>query len=354
MRSPILATTALLAGLLLAPASPSLAANAKNALGALAVSPDGATIVAGGDSRALYLIDPADLAVRERVYLGTNPLEMAFSADGATLAVWTADDLVLLLSTESWEEVGRVEDVAYMSHAAAVDSLVVLGRSKRKSGVYTTPLQVVSLESGEVVVAATVAADAAGLASRPDASAFVVLAKGEKNEAEAKESPPGDMKGFEKEIFKQQHDERSGEVILLDAAGVEVGRTPTWFSAPANMTGAWIGEEVQFIGLHNKNLAVDGSGATLRMFQTPVDYNYGIALSPDQATAAFGDGRRGAVVSLADGGNVIFDLAPVPGPPEYVLGYAFAPDGSIFAGTSAYRLLHIGPDGTVRAMAPIF
>lgn len=348
---------ALFAALLLAlpVASPAaLAAPAKNALGAIAVAPDGGTVVAGGDSRALYLVDPDSLEVRERVYLGTNPLELRFSADGSLLAVHTTDDLVLLLSTDDWQEAARIEDVRFLAYAAAVDSLVVLGREKRVDGAHVTPLRVISLADGSVALEAGVAGKAAGLATSPDASGFAVLTKGEKDESEPKENPSNDLKGFEREIFRQKNDARTSSVVLLDAGGKEIAREGTWFSAPADMVGAWSGEALRFFGMHNRNLETDAAGVTLAMFETPIAYNYGIALAPDQQRAALGSGLSGALMSLGDGSSVVFELDAQPGIEEFILGFGFAPDGAIYGGTSSYRLFRLSPDGEIEAIRPVY
>jgi hypothetical protein len=176
----------------------------------------------------------------------------------------------------------------------------------------------------------------------------------EKDESEPKESPPSDLKGFDKEIFKQQHDERSSEVILLDAAGTETARVKTWFGALAEFAGAWDDQKIRFFGLHNKNLETDSAGATLAMFQSPISYNEGIGISLDQQSIAFGSAREGAILSLPDGASVVFEFDRLPGFDEYVVGFAFAPDGSVYAGTTAYRVLHIAADGTLLAAQPVY
>ena len=74
----------------------------KNALGAIAVSPDGATLVAAGDNRVLYVLDPASLEVKQRVAIGVNPYAAYFSADGKTLAIHDTDGAVTLFNAADW------------------------------------------------------------------------------------------------------------------------------------------------------------------------------------------------------------------------------------------------------------
>ncbi len=358
MRRNLLLSTALLASLSLAPAllaPPAAADTPKNALGALAVSPDGTTLAAAGDNRVLYLVDPATLEVRERLYIGTNPLDLFYSADGKTLALHSTDDDIILLSTETWQPTGKVEDVQLLAHAAAADALVVLGRAKKQSdGSYLAPLSVISLADGSVALSGGVAGNAAALASRPDASGFAVLTKQVDDPDEPKEEPPAETKGFDKDIFKQQHDAKSSEIILIGADGAETGRTKTWYGTGSTLTGIWDGEAVHFVGYSNDNLTVSAAGETVAMFEGPVSYNYGMGIAPDQTRIAVGSLRDGGVVTLADGSSAGFKLDAEAGWPEYFEGFTFAPDGSIYGGTSAYRLVHVAPDGTLQKVVPIY
>ena len=41
-------------------------------IGGLAVSPDGSTILVAADSRAIYVLDPATMEVKNRVYTGST------------------------------------------------------------------------------------------------------------------------------------------------------------------------------------------------------------------------------------------------------------------------------------------
>lgn len=353
MRNRLLLCTALAAGLLSAPAA--LAEVPKNALGAVAVSPDGGTVAAAGDNRVLYLVEPDTLAVRERILLGTNPLEMWYSADGKTLAILTTDDVVLFYSTETWEETARSEQVKAYAPALAADAIAIIGRAKKDSdGNYQTPFMVYSLVDGSVLLQATVAGNGEALAAKPDASAFAMLTRQEDDPDEPKEDPPADLKNLDKEVFKQQHDAKSSETVMLDAAGAETARAKTWFGSPSGLVGAWGGEELRFLGYHNRNPSYGADGAILGMWETPISYNYGIGVSPDQTVIAIGTLRDGALMSLADGSSLDFDLEQVPGWPEYIEGFGFAPDGSVYGATTAYRLLHIGADGRIKTIAPIY
>lgn len=352
LRRILLAATAALG--LATGASTGEAATPKGALGALAVSPDGATVAAAGDNHALYLIDPATLEVRQRIHLGSNPQEMWYSADGKTLAVWTLDDEIRLLSTADWTVTATLPDAYRVAHAAAADALVILGRSQRANDVKTTPLSVVSLAGGGTTLAAVANGEFTGLATKADASGFVLITKGAKDEAEAKAETPKDLKGVEKETFELQHDGNTAEILVLDGAGVETARTKSWYSTTADLTGAHDGTQAYFVGYGNENLTVAADGSIVGLFQGPTSYNYGIGVAPDQTRIALGGLRHGSLVTLADQAGAVFELDQIQGWPEYYKGFAFAPDGSVYAGTTSFRLVHIGADGKIVAAKPVF
>jgi hypothetical protein len=330
------------------------AATPKGALGAIAVSPDGATVAAAGDNHALYLLDPATLEVRQRIHLGSNPQELWYSADGKTLAVWTLDDEVRLLSTEDWSVTATLLDVRHVAHAAQADALVLLGSAKRANEAKTTALRVASLVDGSVALESTVQGELVGLATTADAGGFVLLTKGVKDESEAKAETPKDLKGLEKETFELRHDGNTAEILVLDARGVETARVKSWYSTTAELTGVHDGRQVHFLGYGNENLTVSLDGTIVALFQGPTSYNYGIGVAPDQTRVALGGLRDGSLVILADRSAVVFKLDEVRGWPEYYKGFAFAPDGSVYAGTTSYRLVHIGADGRLLAARPVF
>ena len=345
----------LAAALTLTLAAPVFAATPKAALGALAVSPDGGTVAAAGDNRVLYLVDPATLVVRERIAIGTNPLELWYSADGATLAMLTTDDALLFFDTGDWTPKGELKDVFAVAHAATADALVTLGRpAKAQDGSFATPLRVVPLSGAAPTLDVAVAGELASIASRPDATAFVALTKQVKDDGETKEEPPSDLKGIDKEIFKLQHDQQASEIVLLDAAGMETGRQPSWFSQGSPLLGAYAGDAVFFWGYSNRNAIFTEDGGLMVLFEGPSSFNYAIGTDAAQSRVAVGGLREGGIVTLFDLAAVEFAIDQQRGWPEYFEGFAFAPDGSLWGGTTAYRLVHIGADGQLIDVKSIF
>jgi len=340
---------------LLASALPAAAATPKNALGAIAVSPDGQTVAAAGDNHVLYLIDPGSLEVRHRVHLGANPQELYYSADGKTLAVFTIDDELRFYDTATWKETALAESVASVALAAAADRLAALGKPTRgQDGSYTTPLTLRALADGKPALEVVLKGDVVAVAVRPDAGGFVLLTKQAKDESETKDKVPQDLQGIDKEVFEQQHDAYSAEIIVLDAAGLETSRVKTWYSQSGAMTGVYDGDFAYFLNYGNENLKVTAGGQLVAMFDGAVSYNYGIGVNPEQTKVATGSLREGAVTTLASGAEATYELEQIRGWPEYFKGFAFAPDGSVFGGTTSFRLIHVDPDGRLIGMAPIF
>lgn len=342
-----------IAGLLVAAtalAGAAAAATPKNALGAVAVSPDGAMVVAAGDNQVLYVVDPASLEVKQRVHLGINPLEVAFSKDGATLAVWDTDDTITFFNTSDWSVRTKAADAKAIAVAPGGDVIAALSRPARKA---MTPVTLYALSDGAKKAEWAIPASAKSIVAAPDGSAFAVLTERAETPDETKQAIPSDLKGLARTEFEMKNDGYATEVIRLDAALKETGRTASWFSGTETLWGVIDGDTVWFAGYSNKNLKLTGEG-TSSVFDLPTSYAYGYGVSADGKTVASGSLRDGGALTLADGAVRSFKLENRDGWPEYFKAFAFAPDGSIYGGTTAYRLVHVGADGTVKAAKPVY
>ncbi len=56
-------------------------------LGAVAVSPDGKTVVVGGQNRVLYVVDAETFEVKKRIWTRARVGALEFSKDGSTLVL---------------------------------------------------------------------------------------------------------------------------------------------------------------------------------------------------------------------------------------------------------------------------
>ncbi|BCW88632.1 hypothetical protein sos41_17730 [Alphaproteobacteria bacterium SO-S41] len=348
----------LTAGLMIAAASAAvmtgLAATPKNALGAIAVSPDGATVVAAGDNRVLYVLDPATLEVKNRVYLGVNPYDAFFSKDGATLALVDTDGNVHLLSSADWSEKTKITGGTVVALSAGADTFATLSYATSEGDAYKTPLTVYAIGDGSKKLEASIAGQATALVAAADGSGYAVMLERKEDAAEKKEDVPADVTDeAAKAEFEQKHDGYTTEIVMLDGTGKETARVTSWYSTYDTMVGSYEGGTAYFIGYSNDNLKIAADG-TASMFKLPPSYLYGIGVGPDGKKIAAGSLRDGTVYDLAAGTGSTYELDNQEGWPEYFEGFGFAPDGSVYGGTTAYRLAHIGADGTIIAAKPVY
>jgi len=340
--------------LLAASASTGIAAAAtpKNALGAVAVSPDGTMVIAAGDNRVLYVVDPVTLEVKQRVLIGVNPQEAVFSKDGGTLAIWDTDGTISFLSSADWTVKATVTDAEAIAIAADADVVAALG-SAGYGDTPMTPVTIYALSDGSKKAESQIPGKGSSIVAAADGSAFAVLTERVESEAEAKAEVPADLKDIVKDEFEQRHDGYVSEVVRLDAAGKETGRSPTWFGTYDSMGGSVSEGTAYFAGYSNKNLKVAADG-TSSLFAMPGSYLYGFGVSRDGKTFAGGSLRDGGLYSIVDGAGKTFEIDSLEGWPEYFEGFGFGPDGAVYGGTTAYRLIHVGADGTIKTSKPIF
>jgi hypothetical protein len=329
------------------------AATPKNALGAIAASPDGAMLAAAGDNRVLYLLDPATLDVKARVPIATNPLEMAFSKDSSTLAILTTDGELRFHRTADWSLASTVKDIEAAAFAMGSDQVVAMSRPGWGDDP-TTPLAVYPLNGGAPVLQVTVKGKMKSVAVAPDATQLVLLSEQADEASEPKAQPDQSLQGLARTEFEQKNDGKASELVLLDKTGAETARAKTFFGSYETFTGAVTGGHAYFIGYGNDNAKVNLSDLSVTLFELKASYNYGIGISADQTKAAGGSLRDGTVADLAAGTSAEFKLDDQDGWPEYFEGFAFGPDGSVYGGTTAYRLAKISPSGQILLTKPIY
>ncbi len=325
----------------------------KNALGAIAVSPDGATLVAAGDNRVLYVLDPASLEVKQRVAIGVNPYAAYFSADGKTLAIHDTDGAVTLFNAADWSVKTKNEGGDVMVVSAAADTYITLSYPQSKDGAYATPFTIYSLADGSKKGEGTIGGQIKSIVATPDGSAYAGLTDRIEDATETKQSAPADLKDLAKDEFELKNDGYTAELVVFDATGKEISRTKTWYATYDSLAGSFDGTTAYFLGYSNKNLKISTDG-TASLFTLEPSYLYGMGVSGDGKTVAAGSLRDGTRYTLADGTAANYELDQQEGWPEYFEGFGFAPDGSFYGGTTAFRLAHIGADGTIQTVKPIY
>jgi len=331
-----------------------VAAVPKGALGAIAASPNGKTIVAAGDNRVLYVLDAKDLTVKKSLWIGINPLDIHYSKNGATIVIHDTKNNLVFYSTKTWKPIGEVGDANSIAVAEKADIIVASGRAKGRDEKAVTAVYGYSLATGKQVISAKVTVGVHAIGVLSDASRIFVLSKPVKTDKEKKEKPPANLKGLDKEEFKQKHDGKNAHFVTLDKTGKELGRYTTWYSSSSAVLLAAEGKSIFALNYSNTNAELDRTGKKTTLFKSKNSYNYGMGYSSASNAVASGGMGNGSIINLADGTATKFKIDRIGGWPEYFKGFSFAKDGTAYGGTTAYRLVKIGPDGKVEIVKPVF
>lgn len=316
---------------------------------AVAVSADGTQLIAGGDSRAFYDLDPATLEVKRRVYFGRPIVDMLFATNGKTLAV-ESTGAVSIVDAKTLETIKVYEKLEQLSLAPDAGLLAIRGRKhihivSMVDGAEKHTVEYNSMEGRPI------------FALSPDGKKLALIGTGKKDENEKKlgyKDMPKDLKGSAKSEWKQKHDGRSGyfRVYAIGTAEPVVDKK-TYYSAPGSGRACWQGTSVVLVSYDNANATFDSTGEA-KMFQLANSYNYGKGFAAGGGVILSGGLRNGSRTTVPDMASKSFELDKLPGFPEYWKSFTFAADGTGFGGTSCYRVARIKTDGTIEKAAPIF
>lgn len=343
--------------LLLAVAPAALANQPEGGL-ALALHPEGHTLVAGGLNRTLYELDAHTLEVRARRYLGAPINALAFSADGARLFVESSAPDIYVLAADTLEPLATLNGWGGLRSAPAVDRFVAFRRA------YEGDELMLFDGAGEALGELRFAPehDVVAVGIDPQGKRVAVAFRGVESEDE-KEVSYGDMPdglaGFQRDVYRQQHDGRRARFLLLGAPTLKtLVDVETFYNPDQPQPHLWFqGDEVLMVNYRNLNarFARDGS---VEMWQWPgdVSFAYGQGASPDHALLAVGGLRRATLVRLEDMNTADFRLDELPGWPEYFSDFAITGDGTVYAATDGFRVAKVTPDGIgfTQRVAPVF
>ncbi|MCP5049265.1 MAG: hypothetical protein GY940_18995 [bacterium] len=318
----------------------------KNALGAVAVGPDGKTLVVGGDNRILYVLDQASLKVRERIWLKTNIYNMAFNKNGSTLVMEDSSETLYFIRTEDWKVLTKITKAGSISAAPAVDMVAGVDSGYKKSTVKLFSMTDGTLKGqvefpGKVV---SIGIDAKG-------TRLVLLAQGPKGK-ETKNATPKNLRGIEASVFKQNNDGRVSTLAEFTVpSGKKLSEKTIFYSAgsPVILVG---GKKTLIIDYSNVNAKIEGDKITL--FKAESSFNYGIGISPNRKTFLVGGLRNGTLADVENLAMKTFKVDKLPGWPEYYKGFGFGPDGTGYAVTTAYRLVKIDKNGKIEKTVPVY
>lgn len=317
---------------------------------AVAVSPDGETVVAAGDSRTLYVLDAETLTVKERHWLGTTVTRMTFTGDGSALIVAGSDGALQWLQTSDWQPNGVTAkaDQAIFAHGA---QLIVGKSGSKKLIIYsmTDGKKQQEIETGELRISHY------GLS--PDGKRLMVWDSGATDENEPKVSYgdiPKDLKGVARDEFRQRNDGRTSTYRFYDLASGEVTQeAKSWYQSNSSSIIGFVGDDVVVVPYNGLSLrlAKDGSASA---FELSHGLNYGSALNADHSKIAGGSLRDYSISATTDMAGAKTQIDKIKGWPEYFESFTFAADGTAYAGTSAYRVVKIHADGSTALVKPVF
>lgn len=347
------ATTTLLGFLALA----SSALHAATPLGGLtiAVSEDGTKLVAAGDTRTLLVLDPATLEVKERHWIETSIINLAFNRDGSLLVAQDTSNPegLLVFDTADWSK--KTEIPKQHGFAVSAGANLVAGHDNNSRG---ATVSVHSLSGGAPVFTATLPAgnNVAALALSADGSKLAVITQGIKDEAEP-EVPyaqlPKDIRGLELDEFKQKNDGKTSTLFLYDLASKGLAsETKTWYTTNAQSILVFSGDDLFAVNYSNINAKITPGGETT-LFQAKNSLNYGIGVTPSGSHFLSGGLGSYSITSSSDFASVDGKIDKLPGWPEYWKGFtATADGGTIYGTTSAYRIFKLDSAGKIQASAP--
>ena len=326
----------------------------KGGLGAITVSHDGNTVYAAGDNRVLYVLDAKDLSIKKRVWIELNPYELILSKDGKTLVLHDSSGQLTFMDAETMKPTKTVSKAEIIAIAHDAETIVAADRGRGKGEKASTTYATYDIASGKQIMKGTIKANVGTIGITPDASKVFAMSNYIKTDKEPKEKAPKEMKGLEKDTFRQQHDQRESQVITLDAEGKETGRFTTWAVAGSYSAMKPTADGLMVVNSSNRNLKMSFDGSDVSLFKTEAFGHYGYTYSKDGGMLISGGLRKGAITNFTNGESLPFEVKRIGGWPEYFEGFAIGPKGFIYGGTSAYRLMKLSPQGQVEAEVPVF
>jgi WD40 repeat protein len=295
-----------------------------------AISPDGRLLaVAGspadtfGERGTVALIDTADLRVVRTIrYPHASPEALAFSPDGATLAVGTEDardgvrlwDVASGTATATFEIRARLVALEFSPDG----TMLVGGGGPDRGLVYVWRPDAPDAPAGEIRTRGTVE----DLTFTPDGSRLVIST------------------GWND----------GGYVVLWDTASRRIVET-----VPADVSGVWIAD----VSNDGRTLATGGQSSLVRLWRLPTGTTLGAPLTGLTGSADTVDlAPDGSLVVGADttGHVVLWDVAtrstigdPLPGPaPDRPVAALFTPDGRsvvVISDTGEGWVWNVDPSG---------
>ncbi|MCO6384020.1 PQQ-binding-like beta-propeller repeat protein [Oceanicola sp. 502str15] len=319
-------------------------------LGGFSLSPDGATLLAGGDNRVIYVIDAATFEVKERIWSPAMPVWMDHSADGSLVYVLDSDDMLTAYAaadmSKKWE-IQRVRDMAFRPEA----NRIVTWRGVSGGSEITVIDATTGGQQKTVATPEGTQIDSAGLSD--DGTMLYAITRQEKSEDETKEKPGDDVKGLDKEIFRKKHDGYVAQLLKVDLEAGTTAATGSWYSGSNFDDVRAVGEQVFYLKPGSDPMVADAAGEVtmLDLQRTNGDY---AEISPDGTEIVAGDGGKVSFIPVAGGAPLTLGVEDLPGWFEKTQGFEYLPDGRVVAVTDGWRLVVIDRAAGTATAYPVY
>lgn len=318
-----------------------------NGLGGIAVSPDGKTVLAAGDTRVVYVLDGATMEVKDRVYSGTTVVWMTYRQDGKVVFVRDTSGTLMAIDSTTYKPVWTMKNTQTAAYAFAANLLAVTIREG--FGKYNA--QTIDGNSFEVKGKYPLGEKfyPRGQGISIDGLKMVVVSGSERRKDEKRERAPSDMRGLPRAIHRQKHDQYGSRIVQIDLTTGDTQTTESWWrsSSPRDIHVTMGGTTV--LGYTSDNATIAPSGE-VTMIDAGARSQYAAMTMPAGDAYVTGSMRQITMKKTGSDSAQVFRLKSLPGWPEYVLRFTTGPGGKIFASTNAYRVIVLDPaSGKIKA-----
>jgi len=319
----------------------------------LTISPDGNTLLVAADNRVLYRMDTADMSVTERRYISEQIKWVSYSADGDTVFMRTNDGTFQAVNAASFKVKFSAKDADAVSYAPAARRIALLN-GNYKGGILTvlaatSGKQISKLEMPEIRTT--------DVALSEDGNTAILLTSSASSDAEEKAQPGSDLKGYAKYVFRQEHDGYISQVVSADLKAGSFEVKDTYFRVTQPKYVDMIGNAMTIVNGVNDSAMItpDGRAQMLDMGENYVGHsrisNDGteiiLSTNRDVRFHPINNGVVGEMTREAKGDNI-------GGPSERVTAITEGTDGTVYLGTSAYRIWKIAPGSTTIEAVPVY
>ena len=313
-----------------------------------AISPDGKTLVVGGDNRVLYIVDPATFEIKDRVWFKTTIWRMAFNKDGSKLLVEDTSETLYFLDPANWTVEREVKKSGFMAPAYAADICAVKGGGKE--------ISVISMTDAASKMKVDFEEQISSFGLNADGTRLAVISRYDKDTGEENvkySDIPKDLKGIEKAAFQQRNDGKTANLYIVEVPSGKILReTQIFYTTSDGAVVFFHGDTVMVVNYSDVNAKIPSEGE-IEVFKLGGS-NYGIGISRDQKRIATGGMRDGQYTKVDGMATVSFKTDRLSGWPEYFKGFCFDADGNAYGTTSGYRLFKIEPGANVAKSGPVF